>query len=108
AQEFANLFLRHVQRPAVANEAQAFGMLLGVDAVVAIAARRRGKQSGLLVVADRLHRAARAVRQLADFHGGFPKRVDSIVTSGCAMWVTNHSGSHHGCMLSGITRPARP
>src|SRR5690606_32515749 len=100
AQQFADLVLGHVQRPAVADKGQTLGMLLGIDAIVAIAARRGRQQVRLLVIADRLDRTTRALCQLADFHDECPKEVDSIVTSGCGMRATNTSGRHHVATLS--------
>ncbi|MNL20787.1 hypothetical protein D3C87_1420500 [compost metagenome] len=56
-QQAADFFEGHVEGAAVADEGQAFGVGLGVDAVVAVAASRFRQQVFALVVADGFHGA---------------------------------------------------
>ena len=70
AQQAADFFEGHVQGAAVADEGQALGMGLGVDAVVAVAAGRLRQQVFALVVADGFHGAVGEFRQFSDLHDG--------------------------------------
>lgn len=56
-QQFVDLIVAHVERAAIADEAQPFGMLRPVHPEVPRRALWRGQQAFLLVVADRLNRA---------------------------------------------------
>ncbi|MCY1313066.1 hypothetical protein D9M70_635550 [compost metagenome] len=69
-QQAANLLQRHVEGAAVADESQALGMGLGVDAVVAVTAGRLRQQVFALVVADGFHGAVGEFRQFSDLHDG--------------------------------------
>jgi hypothetical protein len=67
-QQAADLAERHVQRAAAPDEAQALGMLVVVDAVVAVGARGRGQQLLALVIPDGFDRGVRGLGQFTDFH----------------------------------------
>ncbi|MNP75851.1 hypothetical protein D3C76_1729770 [compost metagenome] len=70
AQQAADFFEGHVQGAAVADEGQALGVGLGVDAVVAVAAGRLRQQVLALVVADGFHGAVGKFGQFSNLHDG--------------------------------------
>lgn len=67
-QQLPNLLQGHVQRPAIADEQQAFFMGAGIDPVVTFAARRHRQQPRLFVVADGHRLTTGTCRQLAYLH----------------------------------------
>uniref|UniRef100_A0A1I8AUV2 Secreted protein n=1 Tax=Steinernema glaseri TaxID=37863 RepID=A0A1I8AUV2_9BILA len=66
AQQAADLFQGHVQRAAVADEGQPLHVRLGIQPVVALAARRLWQEAFTLVVANGFHRAVGGPGQLSD------------------------------------------
>ncbi|MNK88000.1 hypothetical protein D3C87_1079490 [compost metagenome] len=67
-QQAADFFKRHVEGATVADEGQALGVGLGIDAIIAVTAGRFRQKVLALVVADRFHGAVREFRQLSNFH----------------------------------------
>ena len=59
---------RHVERAAVANEAQRFQMVFAVGAVARVGPRRGRQEAGTLVIADRFDIGTRRPGQFSDFH----------------------------------------
>ena len=71
-QQAVDLCQRHVQRPAMADEGQAFQMTLLVVAVAVVASCRLGQQPLLLVVANGFDVHAGGAGQFLDLHGNAP------------------------------------
>ena len=71
-QQLAHLVEVHVERAAVADEAQPLQVGIGVAAVVVVASRRPAQQPGLFVVAHGIDGEAGRVGELLDLH-----RLDS-------------------------------
>lgn len=69
-EQAADFFEGHVEGAAVADEGQALGVGLSVDAVVAVAAGRFRQQVFAFVVADGFHGAIGLFRQFSDLHDG--------------------------------------
>jgi hypothetical protein len=78
-QQTADLVERHVQRAAPADETQALGVLVVVDAVVAVGARGLGQELLALVVPDGFDRRVRDLGQFSDFHDAANQRVEKSV-----------------------------
>lgn len=70
-QQCADFVVSHVERAAIANEAQALDMLCRVTAVIGFGALRLGQQALFFVETDGFRRAMGNFRQFADFHGPF-------------------------------------
>lgn len=68
AQQAADFLQGHVQAAAVADKRQALGVGLGVQAVVALTARRWRQQAFLFVITDGFHRAVGQFGQFTDLH----------------------------------------
>src|SRR5690606_34865697 len=71
-QDGADFLVGHIERAAVADQAQPLLMGLAVAAIVVDAALRLGQQALLLVIAHRFHRGARGLGQFAYLHGALP------------------------------------
>ncbi|MCY1177499.1 hypothetical protein D9M73_178090 [compost metagenome] len=75
AQQAADFVQGHVQGAAVADESQPLDVGLGVQPVVAFAARRFRQQALPLVITDGFHCAVGGFGQFSDLHLQIPRQV---------------------------------
>ena len=68
SEQCTDFLVRHVQRAAVADEAQAGDMRIAIVPVVGVRACRWRQESGLFVVAHRFDAALREAGQFTNFH----------------------------------------
>lgn len=105
-QEHTDLAQRHVERAAVADEAEPFDMFGAVETVIATAARRRRQQALALVVADRVDGGLRAgsvslLADAVDFFGDAVNYGVSLLVLGMALrWRAR------AALLKGLTMGA--